>query len=368
MNDHLDERIRERLATIMDPELGASLGELGMLGDVRIEAGRIEITIALTTLACPARERFRAQIREVVAELAPALAVDVREQQLDAAARARVMSQARLAAQRQAEVPLALVGTRILAIASGKGGVGKSTISHLLARTLAERGHRVGLLDADVWGFSQPHLTHTRERLEAQGTPEAWQIKPVEVPVPGSGALALVSMGLLVEDADDAIMWRGPLLARAFEHFVADVAWNSPDYLVIDLPPGTGDVPLALARRLPDARVLIVTTPSPLAQTVARRAGTLARKAHLDILGVIENMSWLACPHGERVAPFGTGGGAELAEALGVPLLAQLPLGDVENEGANLVAAIEARLAARASSCTARLWNLAQQAGRLGSG
>lgn len=353
--------LRARIGEIRDPELDATLGELGMLGDVELTPTTVRVGIALTTLGCPARARFRDEIAAIVDELAPGRSLVVDETELDHAGRARAMQAARAAAQRRAEVPTALAGTDVIAVASGKGGVGKSTVAHAVARALARGGNAVGLLDADIWGFSQPHLTDRRERLAARGTSDRWEIEPARIEV-DDGELRLVSMGLLVDDADEAIMWRGPMLARALEHFVADVAWGQPRALVVDLPPGTGDVPLALARLLPDARVVVVTTPSPLAVEVAVRAGTFARKANLDILGVIENLSWLRCEHGQLIKPFGEGGGALLSRRLGVPLLATLPIGLDDSDARGVAAAITRELAARTDHCSARLWAYARTA------
>ncbi|ACU53203.1 protein of unknown function DUF59 [Acidimicrobium ferrooxidans DSM 10331] len=355
------DELRARIGAIRDPELDATLSELGMLGDVTVTATTVRVGIALTTLGCPARARFRGEIGAIVDELAPGRSLIVDETELDHAGRARAMRAARAAAQRRAEVPAALLGTDVIAVASGKGGVGKSTVAHALARALTHGGNAVGLLDADIWGFSQPHLTERRERLVARGTSDRWEIEPARIEV-DDGELRLVSMGLLVDDADDAIMWRGPMLARALEHFVADVAWGQPSTLVVDLPPGTGDVPLALARLLPDARVVVVTTPSPLAVEVAVRAGTFARKANLDVLGVIENLSWLRCEHGDLIRPFGEGGGTLLAQRLGVPLLATLPIGLVDDDVRVVAETITRELAARSDHCSARLWAYARLA------
>lgn len=359
--------LRARLGAIVDPELRASLAELSMLEEVRIEDTRVLVRIALTTLACPQRARFRDQIRAVVAELAPRLELSVEEVQMDGATKRAAMDAARRAAQRRAAVPDDLASTWVLAVGSGKGGVGKSTLAHGLARAMAASGHRVGLLDADIWGFSQPHLAGERGRLEATGTAEAWRIEPLRRAL-GAGELAVVSMGLLVEDPQDAILWRGPQLARAFEHFVRDVAWGSPDVLVIDLPPGTGDVPLTLARLLPDAKLLLATTPSRLAAEVAERAGTFARRANLELLGVVETMSSIVCPHGELLHPFGEEGGTWLAQRLGVPLLARLPFGDTTRELDEIATTLLADARHELDTCSARLWAAARSSDRPSAG
>ena len=241
---------------------------------------------------------------------------------MNQAQRSAVMQRARKKAAENApetEVPLT---TRILAVASGKGGVGKSSVTVNLASSLAMRGFTVGVLDADIWGFSVPRMLGVSGRLSAA---DKRRIQPAEIPV-GEGRLKVVSMGLLVEDEDMAIMWRGLMLAKAFEEFLRKVAWGPMDYLLIDMPPGTGDIQMALGRLLPRAGMLIVTTPAVAVQKVAVRVADMARRSYLTVLGVIENMTEFVCEHGERYALFGSGGGNALAEDLGVPLVGQIPL------------------------------------------
>jgi ATP-binding protein involved in chromosome partitioning len=205
-------------------------------------------------------------------------------------------------------------------VASGKGGVGKSSVTVNLALSLARRGLVVGLLDADIWGFSVPRLLGMSGELRA----EAKKIVPMEQPV-GDGLLKVVSMGFLA-DEDTAIMWRGLILNRAVQQFLEDVRWGQLDYLLIDMPPGTGDIQMGLARMLPRTEVLVVTTPPIAAQKVAARAADMARKGHLRVAGVIENMSAFVCEHGTRYALFGEGGGERLAAEVGVPLVGTVPL------------------------------------------
>ncbi|MEY3362383.1 MAG: hypothetical protein RL531_2102, partial [Actinomycetota bacterium] len=218
--------------------------------------------------------------------------------------------------------------TRVLAIASGKGGVGKSSVTVNLAAALAARGFTVGVLDADIWGFSVPRMLGVAQRLGGSDG----KIDPNDLPV-GPGLLRIVSMGFLVEDEGSALMWRGLILTKALEQFLTDVRWGALDYLLIDMPPGTGDVQMGLARLLPQTEMLVVTTPARAAQQVAVRVADMARRSHLHVAGVIENMSELALPDGQRIAVFGSGGGAALAERTGAPLVGRIPLEPAVGEG-----------------------------------
>jgi ATP-binding protein involved in chromosome partitioning len=242
--------------------------------------------------------------------------------------RSDLMGRARRKAQERApetEIPLT---ARILAIASGKGGVGKSSVTVNLAAALAARGHTVGVLDADIWGFSIPRMLGVSGRLGgAEG-----KIHPNEIPVPGlrpgaaGGLLKIVSMGFLVDDEGTALMWRGLVLTKALEQFLTDVRWGDLDYMLVDMPPGTGDIQMGLSRLLPRAEMLVVTTPALAAQKVASRVADMARRSYLKVVGVVENMSTFTCAHGEEYPLFGTGGGEALAAEIGVPLLARIPL------------------------------------------
>jgi ATP-binding protein involved in chromosome partitioning len=213
--------------------------------------------------------------------------------------------------------------TKVLMIASGKGGVGKSSVTVNMATALAERGYTVGIMDADIWGFSIPRMLGVEGRLG--GSPEIGKINPIEMPV-GPGLLKIVSMGFLVEREETALMWRGLMLNRAVRHFCEDVAWGEMDYLLIDMPPGTGDVQMGLAKMLPRAEMVIVTTPALAAQKVAVRVANMGRSNYLRVVGVIENMSAYVTPDGEEHALFGQGGGGALAADIGVPLLGSIPL------------------------------------------
>ncbi|HHC09177.1 MAG TPA: ATP-binding protein [Actinobacteria bacterium] len=215
--------------------------------------------------------------------------------------------------------------TRIVAVSSGKGGVGKSSITANLAIALARRGRRVGIIDADVWGFSIPRM---------MGVTEAPKIEGELLVPPVAHGVAVMSMDYFVRD-DQAVIWRGPMLHKALEQFIGDVAWGDLDYLLVDMPPGTGDVAISMSQFLPRAQAIVVTTPQPTAQRVAVRAGLMARKVDQEILGVVENMSWFTADDGTRYELFGSGGGARLAEELGVPLLVQIPLVPLLREGAD---------------------------------
>jgi ATP-binding protein involved in chromosome partitioning len=240
--------------------------------------------------------------------------------------RGDVMVKARWAAREQAPDTRIPATTRVLAIASGKGGVGKSSVTVNLAAAIAALGHTVGVLDADIWGFSVPRMLGIPERLEARKGDDGRGIIQPNVRKVGAGTLEVVSTGNLVEDEGTALMWRGLMLTKAVEQFLRDVEWGPLDYLLIDMPPGTGDVQMGLARLLPRTDLIIVTTPARAAQKVASRAADMARRSFLRVAGVIENMSAFTCEHGTSYALFGEGGGAELAASIGAPLLGQVPL------------------------------------------
>jgi ATP-binding protein involved in chromosome partitioning len=217
-------------------------------------------------------------------------------------------------------------GAKVILIASGKGGVGKSSVTVNLAAALAQRGHKVGVLDADIWGFSIPRMLGVEGRLAGITHDGRKQMVPIERPI-GDGVVRVVSMGFLVDDEETALMWRGLMLNRGVQHFLQDVRWGDDlDYLLIDMPPGTGDVQMGVAKLLPTAEVIVVTTPAQAAQKVAVRVVGMARKSYLRVAGVIENMSAFHCEHGETYALFGEGGGEQLAHDAGVPLLGTVPL------------------------------------------
>jgi ATP-binding protein involved in chromosome partitioning len=319
--------VRDVLGTVIDPELGADIVTLGMVPGVDVTAdGVVTVGIKLTIGGCPLRADIKREVETRVG-LHPGVS-DVRIEwgEMTSDERTEVMSKARWNARQHApdtEVPLS---ARVLAIASGKGGVGKSSVTVNLAAALADRGHTVGVLDADIWGFSVPRLLGIGERMEAQRVDGADKPKiiPNERRV-GAGLLKVVSTGFLV-DEETALMWRGLMLTKAVEQFLRDVHWGDLDYLLIDMPPGTGDVQMGVAKLVPRAEVLIVTTPAVSAQKVAVRAADMARKNYLRVAGVVENMSAFTCEHGESYALFGEGGGQALADDAGVPLLGQIPI------------------------------------------
>ena len=320
--------VLDALRGVIDPELGADIVELGMARSATVgDDGAARVTVALTTAGCPLRAQLMRDIESRAGGLPGVTSVAIDWTEMTSEQKSAAMDVARRSAQDSAGPNAVPTGARVLAVASGKGGVGKSSITANLAAALAQRGYAVGVLDADIWGFSIPRMLGLEGRLAADATDDGGRrIRPHVVPM-GPGRLEVVSMGLLVDDETDALMWRGLILNRAVQHFLQDVAWaDDLDYLVIDLPPGTGDVQMGLARMLPQAEMLVVTTPALGAQRVASRAVTMARKSHLHVLGVIENMSAFRCEHGELHAVFGEGGGAALAAEAEVPLVGSVPL------------------------------------------
>src|SRR5215210_7872979 len=296
------EQITEALGKVIDPELKKPVTELGMVRDVNVEGSHIAVTIALTVPGCPLRHSFEEQMRR---ELIPLPGIETVSTEFD------VMSpdeKAALTARLRGGVNERTKGisldrsTRVIAVASGKGGVGKSTLTANLAAALDRLGHRTGVLDADVYGHSIPHMLGVHQRPVV--------VDRMIVP-PVRGDLKLMSIGFFLED-NAPVMWRGPMLHKALEQFLSDVHWGELDMLVVDMPPGTGDVSISLGQLLPRAEAVVVTTPQPAAQQVAVRAAVMAQKTNMRLLGVIENMS------GEI---FGSGGGQALASDLGVPLL-----------------------------------------------
>jgi ATP-binding protein involved in chromosome partitioning len=312
------------LRGVIDPELGSDIVELGMAKGVTLGSdGTATVTIALTTAGCPLRSQIQKDIKARVGSLPGVTDVRLEWTELTPEEKSAAMAKARWNVRESApdtEIPAT---TKVLAVASGKGGVGKSSVTANVAAALAARGFTVGVLDADIWGFSIPRMLDVEGRL--QGAEGSKKILPNERRI-GSGLLKVVSMGFLVDDEETALMWRGLMLNRAVQHFLEDVAWGEMDYLLIDMPPGTGDVQMGLARMLPRAEMIVVTTPAKSAQKVAIRAVNMARKSYLRVVGVIENMSSFDCDHGTTYELFGSGGGDELARDAGVPLLGQVPI------------------------------------------
>lgn len=316
------ETIRGVLRGVIDPELNVDIVELGMVDRIDVgPTGFVEVVINLTIAGCPLRAQIRNDALARIRSLPGVSDANVSFGELNQAQRSQVMQRARLKASQNAPDTEISATTRILAVASGKGGVGKSSVTCNLAAALATQGFVVGVLDADIWGFSVPRMLGMEGRLEGS----EGKIEP-SIRTVGAGTLKVVSMGLLVDDEDTAIMWRGLMLAKAVEEFLTKVRWGELDYLLIDMPPGTGDVQMALGRLLPRAEFLIVTTPALAAQKVAVRVADMARRSYLRVAGVIENMSYFEDPSGQRHRLFGEGGGRRLGEDIGAPLLAELPM------------------------------------------
>ncbi|HEY3970057.1 MAG TPA: P-loop NTPase [Solirubrobacteraceae bacterium] len=304
------------LEVVIDPELRRSIVELEMVRSIDIsENGVVDVTVSLTTAGCPIRGHFQTSVAEAVSALDGVTHVNVYFDVLSDSEKASLqqkLGRGSLPAGSLAQV------SNVLCIGSGKGGVGKSTLTANLAAALVADGKRVGILDADVWGYSIPRMYG----LGATRPPVSPQRKIVPLEAHG---VKVMSIGFFLEE-DAAVVWRGPMLHKALGQFLQDVEWGVLDYLLIDLPPGTGDVSMTLAQMLPQAQFVIVTTPQATAQKVARRSAEMANKVSLEICGVIENMSGFTTPSGERFPIFGEGGGKELADELDVPLLGKVPL------------------------------------------
>jgi ATP-binding protein involved in chromosome partitioning len=323
------------LRGVIDPELGSDIVDLGMVPNVAVSPdGDVVVEVKLTIGGCPLRAQIKKDIETRVATHPGVRTVNIEWGEMTPDERSEVMLKARWNARENAPDTQIPATTRVVAVASGKGGVGKSSVTVNLAAAIAAKGFTVGVLDADIWGFSIPRMLGVGERLEAErdaGTGRAL-IQP-NVREVGEGTLKVVSAGMLVDDESTALMWRGLMLTKAVEQFLRDVAWGELDYLFIDMPPGTGDVQMGLARMLPRTDLLIVTTPAVSAQKVAARAADMARRSFLRVAGVVENMSEFTAPDGTRHALFGTGGGAALAAEIGAPLLGQIPIEPAVAEG-----------------------------------
>ncbi len=304
------DQVLEALKGVQDPELGGNVVELGMITDVAVRDRTVDVGLALTIAECPLRNQIEGDTHRRVLSMPGVDEVNIRTTAMTKSQRSELMSVARKRVRENAEPTQVSPITRVVAVASGKGGVGKSSISVNLAAGLAREGFETGLLDADIWGYSVPRMLGAQGRLEADS--ESKLIEPLE-----ASGVKVVSTGLIIESEETALMWRGLMLGKALEQFLQQVAWGDLDYLVIDMPPGTGDVQMALTRMLPQAEMAVVTTPQSTAQRVAIRVADMARRSHMPVLGVIENMV------GDM---FGEGGGQELADELGVPLLGSIPL------------------------------------------
>jgi ATP-binding protein involved in chromosome partitioning len=318
------ESINAALATVKDPEIGRPITELGMLESVRVEPdGTVRVGVLLTVAGCPMKAELTQAVTAAVRPLPDVTDVHVDLGVMNDAQRAQLRTTVRGDAP-STEIPFAQPGsrTRVYAVASGKGGVGKSSVTVNLAVALAQRGLSVGVLDADIYGFSVPRM------LGATGRPT--QVEQMIMP-PMAHGVKVISIAMFTP-GNTAVVWRGPMLHRALQQFLGDVFWGDLDVLLMDLPPGTGDIAISVAQLVPSAELLVVTTPQLAAREVAERAGSIALQTHQQIVGVVENMSWLELPDGSRMELFGSGGGAAVATSLSeltgtnVPLMGQIPL------------------------------------------
>ncbi len=322
-----EQQVRDALRNVLDPEIGRPIEDLGMLKGIEVDGDLVRVYVLLTIAGCPLQERITGDVKAALAPIG-AERVEVRMAPMSEQQRAELVTKLRgpgaAQAPQQQRTFFTDGSTTVIAIASGKGGVGKSSVTVNLAAALAAEGHRVGVLDADVWGFSIPRM------LGVSGQPVGFNdmILPLE-----AYGVKVISMGFFVPE-ETPVIWRGPMLHKAIEQFLGDVYWGELEFLLVDLPPGTGDVSISLASFLPGASVLIVTTPQEAARKVAELAGKMAERTNLRPIGVVENMSSFVCPHcGEATRIFGEGGGAEAAETLGVPLMGQIPLMTELREG-----------------------------------
>ena len=317
------EQITEALGKVIDPELKRPITELDMVREVYVERGNVAVTIALTVAGCPLRSSFEDQVNEHILPLPGVEMVSLAFDVMSPEERAALTVKLRGSVTERSKGVSIDASTRVLAVASGKGGVGKSTLSVNLAAAFDRLGQRTGVLDADVYGHSIPHMLGITQRPVV--------VDKMIVP-PVRGDLKLMSIGFFLEE-NSPVMWRGPMLHRALEQFLSDVHWGELDTLVVDMPPGTGDVAISLGQLLPRAEVVVVTTPQPAAQQVAVRAAQMAQKTGMRLIGAVENMSYLV-DSGQEI--FGSGGGEALAEEIDAPLLGRIPLDPLLREFADL--------------------------------
>ncbi len=313
-----EEQIRDVLRRVIDPELRKDIVSLGMVRSIeQPEEGQVDVVVSLTTAGCPIRSHFQQAVVQNVGSLDGVRQVNVGFDVLSDAEKQGL--QQRLG--RQGGLPQGALAAvkNVICIGSGKGGVGKSTVTANLAAALQAEGKQAAALDADVWGYSIPRMLGVHGRPMVSGERKI-------LPLEAHGGVRVISIEFFLNERDQAITWRGPMLHKAIRQFLEDVDWGELDYLLIDLPPGTGDVSMTLAQLLPQARFVVVTTPQPAAQNVAKRAADSAGRFDLEILGVVENMSGFTTPDGQRFTIFGEGGGQQLADELDVPLLGKIPL------------------------------------------
>ncbi len=322
---HADEQaVLAALASVNDPEIKRPITELGMVESVKVDAGVAHVRILLTVAGCPLKDTLRTDITAAATTVDGVTAVEIDFGVMSPDQRQDLQKKLRGGAAAEPVIPFAQPGsrTRVYAVASGKGGVGKSSVTVNLAAALAARGLSVGVVDADIYGHSVPRM------LGVEGRPT--QVEDMIMP-PQAHGVKVISIGMFTS-GNAAVVWRGPMLHRALQQFLADVYWGDLDVLLLDLPPGTGDIAISLAQLLPTAEILVVTTPQAAAAEVAERAGAIALQTHQRLVGVVENMSWLELPDGSRMEVFGAGGGQTVADSLtrltgaSVPLLGQIPL------------------------------------------
>jgi ATP-binding protein involved in chromosome partitioning len=333
MSSPSTEQVMAALATVNDPEIKRPITDLGMVDTVEVgDDGTVRVTVLLTVAGCPLKDTINRDVTAAVSALDGVAAVDLTLGVMTAEQRSGLQEQLR-GGQAQREIPFSQPGslTKVFAVASGKGGVGKSSVTVNLALGMAAQGLKVGIVDADVYGHSVPAMLGVADHRPTQ-------VDELIMPVPTASGVSVISIGMLKPRRDQVVAWRGPMLDRALVQMLADVYWGDLDVLLLDLPPGTGDIAISLGQHLPGAEVLVVTTPQEAAAEVAERAGTMASMMHQRVVGVVENMSYLACPHcteegrDHRLEVFGSGGGERVARTLSqrfgydVPVLGQVPL------------------------------------------
>ena len=331
------DEILSALESVYDPELGRSVVELDMVRDVSVEGGRVTVVIALTVPGCPLRASFQEQVEKALSPLEGVDEVELGFDVMSPEEKAALTTRLRGGVSERTPGISVDSSTRVLAVASGKGGVGKSSLAANLAAAFSGLGQRTGVLDADVYGYSIPHMLGVHQRpIAVDGGERAMIVPPVR------GDLKVMSIGFFL-DENTPVMWRGPMLHRALEQFLSDVHWGELDTLVVDMPPGTGDVAISLGQLLPRAEAVVVTTPHRASQQVAVRAAQMARKTNMRLLGVVENMAYLEREDGSREELFGSGGGEALAAEVEAPLLGRIPfdprLGALADEGEPIVLA-----------------------------
>ncbi|MFD9940782.1 Mrp/NBP35 family ATP-binding protein [Nonomuraea sp. NPDC059023] len=321
------ELVTAALATVIDPEIRRPITDLGMVKSVDIAPdGAVRVGVYLTVAGCPMKDTIRRDVVNAVSKVEGVAGVELELDVMSTEQRKELQTKLRGNKGPEKEIPFNQPGslTRVFAVASGKGGVGKSSVTVNLAASMAANGLKVGIVDADIYGHSIPRMLGAAERPT--------KVEDMIMP-PVAHDIKVISVGMFKPEGNTPVVWRGPMLDRALHQFLADVYWGDLDVLLLDLPPGTGDIAISVAQRLPGAEILVVTTPQQAAAEVAERAGSIAASTHQQIAGVIENMSWLPCPHcDERIPVFGEGGGQNVADALTrtlgarVPLLGQVPL------------------------------------------